>query len=98
MIKHSVILSLKENISAAERKSFFEAAAALSNIEGVKKIEILNQVSPKNNYQFGIAMEFDSAEEYSHYNEHPQHQQFIEKYWLNYVEKFLEIDFEAFKG
>lgn len=92
MIKHSVILSLKDNITPSERKSFFEAADALSAIPGVKNFEILKQVSPKNNYQFSIGMEFNSAAEYSSYNEHPQHQQFIELYWIKYVENFLEID------
>ncbi len=41
-------------------------------------------------------MEFDSEKDYETYNVHPDHVAYVEKYWVNYVEEFIEIDYEAF--
>lgn len=40
-------------------------------------------------------MEFESLEAY---NKQPLHLDFIKNFWLNYVEEFLELDFEAQKS
>ncbi len=95
MIKHSVIYTFKSSVNDKEKQSFFEAASSLSAIPGVKNFEMLKQVSPKNKYEYGIAMVFDNAQTYEDYNTHPAHQEFLEKYWFVYIEEFLEIDYEA---
>ncbi len=95
MIKHSVIYTFKPSVSDKEKQLFLEAAAHLSSIPGVKSFELLKQVSPKNKYEYGIAMEFDNNKAYEGYNNHSLHQQFLEKYWFVYVNEFLEIDYEA---
>lgn len=97
MIKHSVIFKLKNTIDPTQQGSFFSAAGQLSAIPGVLNFEIHLQVSPKNNYEYGISMEFASQSDYDQYNNHPAHQAFIEKYWLTCVAEFLEIDYEPFQ-
>ena len=94
MIRHSVILKLKISPNSAEEKLFLAAAKKLADIEGVQQFEVLKQVSKKNNFDFGLSMEFDNQQSYDAYSRHPAHVQFIQDYWLQYVEDFLEIDYE----
>jgi heme-degrading monooxygenase HmoA len=94
MIRHSVIFSLKCPKGSAEETAFLAAAACLSAIPGVRKFESLRQTSKKNEFDYGLSMEFDSQEAYNAYNTHPHHTAFIENYWLAWVNKFLEIDYE----
>lgn len=94
MIRHSVIFSLNCPKGAAEESAFLAAAASLSGIPGVRKFESLRQTSKKNEFDYGLSMEFDSQEAYAAYNIHPDHTAFIQDYWLPWVNKFLEIDFE----
>jgi hypothetical protein len=54
----------------------------------------MNQVSLKNNYDFGFSMEFANKEAYEKYNSHPSHIAFVKNRWENEVTTFLEIDFE----
>jgi Stress responsive A/B Barrel Domain len=93
MIKHSVIFTFKSDLSNSEKDAFFEAADALRNIPDVKNFEILKQISPKNKFEYGIAMEFETEEQYQTYNSHPQHTAFVQDFWMKSVEDFLEIDF-----
>ena len=94
MIRHSVIFTLIAPIGSAEASEFLSAAAKLSSIPGVRNFESLRQTSKKNDYDYGLSMEFDTAEDYADYNIHPDHTAFIQNYWLPNVTKFLEIDFE----
>jgi Stress responsive A/B Barrel Domain len=93
MIKHTVVFSLKYSRDSPQEKGFLKAAALLAAIPGVKNFESLKQVSPKNNYDFGLAMEFASQELYDRYSSHPAHVQFIQQYWIDAVKEFLEIDY-----
>lgn len=97
MIRHSVIFNLKVFPNSAEEKQFFAAAKKLADIEGVQQFEVLKQVSKKNNFDFGLYMEFDNQQSYDAYSSHPAHVQFIQDYWLQYVEDFLEIDYESWQ-
>ena len=54
---------------------------------------MLREVSPKNDYRFGISMEFADAAAYEGYNEHPDHVRFVAERWLPEVTDFLEIDY-----
>ncbi len=94
MIRHSVILKLKDDISTTEKQAFFKAVDTLVNIEGVQKFEVLKQISPKNHFEYGISMEFDTTEQYNFYSNHPSHVHFVENYWMKSVADFLEIDYE----
>ena len=94
MIRHSVIFTLKCPKGTAEETAFLAAAACLAGIPGVHKFESLRQTSKKNEFDYGLSMEFDSPEAYAAYNVHPDHTAFIENYWMEWVDKFLEIDYE----
>ncbi len=93
MIRHSVILSLKPQLSSEDKKAFFEAVDKLTDIPNVQKFEVLKQISPKNKFEYGISMEFDTQEQYDFYSNHAQHQTFIQDFWIKSVEDFLEIDY-----
>lgn len=97
MIRHSVVFRFKPSVDSTAAHNFFIAAKKLATIPGVKNFESLRQISTKNNYDFGLSMEFANEDLYQQYNNHPMHAQFIKEYWLNYVEDFLEIDYELLK-
>lgn len=94
MIRHSVILKFKDEISAADQQAFFAASKELANIPNVQKFEMLTQTSPKNTFDYGISMEFDNQEQYDFYSNHPDHVAFIQNFWIKNVADFLEIDYE----
>lgn len=93
MIRHSVILKLKNTTSFEEKQAFFEAVDTLADIPNVQKFEVLNQTSAKNKFEYGISMEFDNQEKYDTYSNHPVHVDFIQNFWIPMVEDFLEIDY-----
>ncbi len=94
MIRHSVILKLKEQLSTKDKQAFFEAVDKLAAIPDVQKFEVLTQISPKNKFEYGISMEFDNQEQYDTYSTHPEHVAFVQNFWMNAVDDFLEIDFQ----
>jgi len=94
MIRHSVILTLKSNVSPEVKLQFFAAVDELKQIPGVQKFEVLKQTSSKNPFQYGISMEFENQAAYDLYAGHSLHTAFVEKYWAACVEDFLEIDYQ----
>ena len=98
MIRHSVILKLKNTISNEERQAFFEAVDTLADIPTVREFEVLNQVSAKNKFEYGISMEFDNQVQYDTYSNHPAHLDFIQNFWIPNVEDFLEIDYTLYNN
>jgi hypothetical protein len=93
MIRHSVIFKLKLSFNSLEKEAFFEAVNKLAEIPDVKNFEVLKQISPKNKFEYGISMEFDNEGQYNNYSIHKDHQSFIQHYWIEYIEDFLEIDY-----
>lgn len=93
MLHHSVILTLKFAKDSVEEKSFLQAALQLASIPGVQNFKVLLQTSTKNNFDYGISMDFASQQLYDAYSAHPDHVQFIQQYWLPCVKEFLEIDY-----
>jgi Stress responsive A/B Barrel Domain len=93
-IRHTVSFSLKHAEGSEEERRFLETAAAtLPAIPGVEAFEILDEVSPKNGFRFGISMEFADQAAYDSYNAHPEHVRFVEERWVPEVEDFLEVDY-----
>ena len=92
-IRHTVAFTLAHAVGSDDERSFLEAAAALAAIPGVEAFEILREVSPKNDYRFGISMEFAGPAAYESYNAHPDHVRFVAERWLPEVTDFLEIDY-----
>jgi hypothetical protein len=97
MIRHTVVFKLKSPNNSLEEQNFLNAAKKLANFPGVKNFESLKQTSKKNNFDFGLSMEFASQKLYDEYSNNPDHVQFIQEYWLKYVADFLEIDYEPLK-
>lgn len=93
MIRHSVILNLKTELSLKDKQAFFEAVDKIANIPDVQKFEVLKQISSKNKFEYGISMEFDNQEQYDVYSNHAEHIAFIQNFWMKSVEDFLEIDY-----
>jgi heme-degrading monooxygenase HmoA len=95
MIRHTVVLKLKHAKGSEEEKNFLDAAKKLSTISGVQKFECLRQTSTKNNFDYGLSMEFDGSSEYQAYNQHPDHEAFLKDFWFKDVVDFMEIDYEG---
>jgi len=89
-IRHTVVFALREPDAAVD---FLAAAQRLSAIPGVEAFEILDEVSPKNGYRYGISMEFAGQDAYDAYNAHPDHVRFVQERWLPEVADFLELDY-----
>jgi Stress responsive A/B Barrel Domain len=89
-IRHTVVFALRDPGTAPD---FLAAAQRLAATPGVEAFEILDEVSPKNGYRYGISMEFAGRQAYDAYNTHPDHVRFVEERWLPEVEDFLEIDY-----
>jgi hypothetical protein len=93
MIRHTVVFRLKHEAGSENELDFLRAAQKLAAIPTVNNFECMRQVSEKNNYEFGLSMEFTSKEGYQSYNEHPDHLRFVETRWIPEVVEFLEIDY-----
>jgi len=89
-IRHTVVFTLRDPEGAPD---FLAAAQRLAAIPGVEAFEILDEVSPKNGYRYGISMEFAGQDAYDAYNGHPDHVRFLQERWLPEVADFLEIDY-----
>jgi Stress responsive A/B Barrel Domain len=96
MIRHTVVFKLKHARASAQEQSFLQAARELAAIPCVRNFECLRQVSPKNNFDFGLSMEFASQQDYDAYNIHPDHERFVQMRWIPEVQDFLEIDYAPF--
>ena len=93
-VRHTVVFSLKHPKGSHEEKEFLDAARKLSSIPGVLRFECLRQISKKNNYDYGLSMEFETSEAYESYQKFPAHEAFVQMYWIKNVKDFLEIDYE----
>ena len=94
-IRHTVWFTLRHPAGSEAERRFLDAAARLAAIPGVEAFAIVDEVSPKNDYRFGITMEFADRAAYEGYNEHPQHAGFVADRWDAEVTDFLEIDSAA---
>jgi heme-degrading monooxygenase HmoA len=93
-IRHTVVFTLDHPEGSSAESEFLAAAGALAAIPGVESFELLRETSPKNDYRFGISMEFARRAAYDAYNEHPDHVRFVQERWLVEVADFLEVDYE----
>ncbi len=94
-IRHTVVFTLVHPAGSEGESDFLEAAERLATIPGVEAFELLVEVSPKNDYRFGISMEFADRSGYERYNNHPAHVRFVEERWQSEVSDFLELDYAA---
>jgi hypothetical protein len=94
-IRHTVVVRLSHPEGSPAEADFLATAQQLSAIAGVEAFEILRETSPKNDYRFGISMEFAGDAAYQAYNDHPDHVAFVQGRWIPEVSEFLEIDYET---
>jgi len=94
MIRHTVAFKLVHPHNSPEEKAFLDAIMRLSSIPGVRNLELMKQTSAKNNFDYGLSMEFDTEKAYEEYNRHPDHVLFVSTYWITEVSDFLELDYE----
>ena len=57
-IRHSVVFSLEHEAGSDAEADFVAAITALEQIPGVEAFELMREVSPKNDFDFGLTMEF----------------------------------------
>lgn len=95
MIRHTVVFRLKHAAGSPDEADFLAAARQLAKSPGVERFECLRQVGKKNEYQFGLSMEFADQAAYDVYNMHPDHVAFVRNRWLREVAAFMEIDYVA---
>lgn len=93
MIIHTVAFKLRHESDSAAERAFLEKGRALAEIRTVHYFRVYRQVSEKNPYDFNFSMAFEDQTAYDFYNNHPDHQAFVQNVWLNEVEDFLEADF-----
>jgi hypothetical protein len=91
-IRHAVVFTLTHPEGSAEELDFLDAIRRLEAIPGVEAFELTREVSPKNDYRFGLTMEFADRIAFGSYNEHPEHVKFVETRWDAEISEFLEID------
>ena len=92
-IRHAVVFALPHVDGSPEETSFLTALAALGSIEGVEEFEVVREVSAKNDYRWGVSMEFVDQSAYDAYNDDPRHVGFVRDRWVPEVTHFLEVDF-----
>jgi heme-degrading monooxygenase HmoA len=92
MICHSVFLKLKHAKNSEQETRFLKAARDLQDIPGVQNFKVLKQTSAKNNFDYGLSMDFENQSDYDAYSGHPDHEKFIQDFWIPDVADFLEID------
>jgi hypothetical protein len=91
-IRHSVVFTPTGAEGSAEEADLLAAIRRLAEIPGVEAFELMREVSPKNDFRYGLTMEFGGTDAYRAYNEHPDHVAFVEQRWDAEVGAFLEID------
>ena len=91
-VRHSVVFTPTHAEGSDEEADLLAAIGRLAAIPGVEAFELMREVSPKNEYRYGLTMEFADASAYQAYNEHPEHVAFVEHRWDGEVGAFLEID------
>ncbi|PZD97651.1 Dabb family protein [Paenibacillus sambharensis] len=93
-LRHMVVFSLHHGPDAAETETFLaDGQRLLSAIPTVEHFEVLRQISPKCDYDYGFSMEFADRAAYEAYNADPDHVAFVEERWKKEVARFQEIDF-----
>lgn len=91
-IRHAGILKFKSTVSEQKKMDFLLALKSLESISGVQNLEISKEISPKNHFEYFFSMIFDSQEIYDAYSNHPEHDAFVQHWWIPNVEDFMEID------
>ncbi|MDR1557526.1 MAG: Dabb family protein [Tannerellaceae bacterium] len=95
-VLHTVIFDLTHPIGSAGAGKFLtDGYAILTNIPGVHDFQVFRQCSPKNDYQYGFSMRFESQADFEAYTADPNHTRFVSERWDTEVTRFQESDFQT---
>ena len=94
MIIHTVTFRLKHERGSQAETEFLQAANTLADLSMVRNFKCYKQTSPKNEFDFGLSMEFETQADYDAYSNHPTHDDFVANRWIPEVVDFLELDYE----
>ena len=93
-ITHSVFFKLNFSSGSQKEKDFLNTSyEILSKIPRVNEFNVLKEISPKNNFDFGFTMIFNTEKDYESYNNHIDHTNYVTEIWIPHVSDFQEIDF-----
>lgn len=92
MIRHAALFRLHHAAGSPAEAGFLAAVAGLATLPGVADFQIGRETSPKNPYDFVVAMTFADQSAYDGYNDHPLHVAFVQDRWLPEVAEFMEHD------
>ncbi|MCC8155383.1 MAG: Dabb family protein [Tannerellaceae bacterium] len=96
-VLHTVIFDLIHPVGSAEATKFLkDGQKILSKIKGVHDFQVFRQCSPKNDYQYGFYMRFESQADFDKYSVHPDHDKFVQERWEKEVSRFQESDFVTY--
>lgn len=94
-IRHMVVFNLKYDKDDPRNRGFMETAKKVfAGIPNAQNVMQCYEISPKNGYDYGFSFDFMTPDDYTAYNNHPDHCKFVEERWNNEVTDFMEIDFE----
>ncbi|MEJ4090103.1 Dabb family protein [Galbibacter orientalis] len=93
MITHTVFFKLKHPKGSEAEKIFIEKAVALKSIPTVLNMTSVKEIGKKNDFEWGLTMQFKSQADYDTYSNHPDHVAFVENVWKKEVVDFMEIDY-----
>jgi heme-degrading monooxygenase HmoA len=94
VIRHTLTFRLVHPSGSPAEREFLDAAQALAAIPGVQRFEQWRQTSTRNDFTFGLSMEFVDQEAYDAYDRHPVHRAFVAQRWVPEVDDFLELDYQ----
>jgi hypothetical protein len=94
-ITHTVFFTLKPGSASIPTQDFYQEALKLATIPGVEDFRWVEETSPKNNFDYGLIMDFADQAAYEAYNVHPDHVYFVEAIWIPNVAEFMEVDWVA---
>ena len=94
-IRHTIVFTLNHEPGSEGEADFLDGIARLESIPGVEAFELMREVSPKNDYRFGLTIEFSDPAAFTAFTDHPEHAEFVRRRWDAEVAAFLEIDTTA---
>jgi hypothetical protein len=86
MLQHTVYFYLNDDVNEQQREDFESGLKALLEIESIYKSELgvpgdtESRDVTDHSFGYSIFTWFDTMEDYTTYDEHPDHQEFIETY------------------
>lgn len=99
MIKHIVLLKIKEGILEERVRECLEVISNLKNkIDGIVSIDFGKDNSPENKnqgYLYGFIVYFKDSESRDKYISHPEHQKVIKEHIVPIIQDILVFDYQT---